>query len=476
MGFLKRVGSFFKKEIELGKRYHRDLHHKSKGNETKHFKDEFSVVYSYGHIAQIASEPILRDNYYDILDRIRTFESIISDGKQYDLTDVQSIYSISVPKYLSPEKGYNLGSYGTLEYLLMEKAFNCSTGNPELGVAYLRKAVELMKISDIEWSRQDFQRLVWRFNNFGAKSDASALERWYKSNVLTDEQEAELIFSGKMDKKLAYIHKEIITVKRVTTEDMLQFTAMPYQLNCPIQKHIEHGSHPFAYIDLNSFNQEVAKKELERLDEYIIQARSYIPLLTNEYHIDIKKVMLYNYSKGYGYTRLMCTPYTFTGKISKYPLSLFFMSRGDIHTYSVNGELFYNADGTFGRASVNIWKAPANYSRPGTGWMFEFGTFDSKFVLNRAETTLRPDEYGRATTVYRCTHIIKEENARELNRAIFEWLQKHFPDDCPKSISGFSRMRNANSKNYQALVRKAEAAGFVFPKTLEDVAKWPENQ
>lgn len=172
----------------------------------------------------------------------------------------------------------------------------------------------------------------------------------------------------------------------------------------------------------------------------------------------------------------MCTPHTFSGKISKYPISLCFMSRGDVRTYSVNGELFYNADGTFGKATVNIWRAPANYSRPGTGWIFTFNTFGSEFVLSKAETTLRPDEYGRATTVYRCRHIIQEDNARELNRAIFEWLQKHFPEDCPKSISGFSRMRNSNSKNYQALVKKAEAAGFVFPKTLDDVAKWPENQ
>lgn len=172
----------------------------------------------------------------------------------------------------------------------------------------------------------------------------------------------------------------------------------------------------------------------------------------------------------------MCTPHTFTGKVSKYPLSLFFISRGDIRTYSVNGELFYNEDGSWGKATVNIWRAPANYRRPGTGWIFQFSTFGSEFVLSSASTTLSPDKYGQPGVVYCCRQIIEEQNEKALNKAVFEWMRKHFPDDAPKSLSGFSRMRNANSKNYQALVKKAEAAGFVFPETLDDVAKWPENQ
>ena len=69
--------------------------------------------------------------------------------------------------------------------------------------------------------------------------------------------------------------------------------------------------------------------------------------------------------------------------------------------------------------------------------------------------------------------VIREPS---LNRIIYYRLKRFFPADAPKSLSGFSRMRNANSKNYQALVKKAEAAGFVFPQTLDDVAKWPENQ
>lgn len=201
--------------------------------------------------------------------------------------------------------------------------------------------------------------------------------------------------------KLSANDKKRIMVQRVTTDDMLQFPDIPYQLNCPIHKQLAKNSHPFAYMNLNEFNQNIAIKDLKRLDGYIIQARTYIPLLTKEYHIDIKKIMFKEYNESYGYTRLMCEPFTFTGKKSKYPISLFFMTRGDIRTYSANGELFYDANGLFGKATVNIWKAPADYSRPGTGWLFTFKTIGKDFVLSEVKTTLRPDKYGQPTTVYK---------------------------------------------------------------------------
>lgn len=63
----------------------------------------------------------------------------------------------------------------------------------------------------------------------------------------------------------------------------------------------------------------------------------------------------------------------------------------------------------------------------------------------------------------------------KLPRIIYFRLKKLLPDDAPKTMSGFMRMYNANSKRYQALVKKAEAIGFVFPESLDDVAKWENN-
>lgn len=85
----------------------------------------------------------------------------------------------------------------------------------------------------------------------------------------------------------------------------------------------------------------------------------------------------------------------------------------------------------------------------------------------------KQDYVERMSTLGKEPPIIKELS---LNRIIYYSLAMIIPNDIPKSLGGFSRMRNANSKNYQALVKKAEAVGFLFPQTLEDVKNWPENQ
>lgn len=68
------------------------------------------------------------------------------------------------------------------------------------------------------------------------------------------------------------------------------------------------------------------------------------------------------------------------------------------------------------------------------------------------------------------------ENARleQQDMQTLQWLQKNFPTLAPKSLRGLRRMRTTNSKNYQTLVEKAKAAGFVFPETKEDVASFGE--
>lgn len=201
-------------------------------------------------------------------------------------------------------------------------------------------------------------------------------------------------------KKLSTAEKERIMVQRVTAEDMLQFPDIPYQLNCPIHKQMDKNSHPFAYMDLNEYNQSVAKRNLKMVNRLIVDAQKYIPLLSNEFQIRIEKIMFKKYDPGYGYTRIMCTPYTFSGKISKYPLYLFFMTRGDVRTYSASGELYYEKDGHISKGTVNIWREQVPYSG-GTGWLFKLKEVDKKLTIAEAKTNLRPDKYGQPTVVYK---------------------------------------------------------------------------
>lgn len=50
-----------------------------------------------------------------------------------------------------------------------------------------------------------------------------------------------------------------------------------------------------------------------------------------------------------------------------------------------------------------------------------------------------------------CENEIKAEIRRGQEQRDFLWLQEKLPDKCPKSISGFRRMKTQNTKNYQSL-------------------------
>lgn len=205
---------------------------------------------------------------------------------------------------------------------------------------------------------------------------------------------------GEIEHKMTYVEKELIMVNRITTQDMLKFDMLPYNLNFPIIKVVKEGAHPLAYIDLTAENQSIAKTDISTINEYIIQAIDYIPKLTHDYTIQVDKTVFREYNKGYGYTRIICTPYTFAGKLSKYPISLLFMSRLDIHEYSFNGELFYERDGNITKATVNVWRRTHGYEKPGTGWLFTFKTIGHTLVLSQAKSTFFPDKYGMPGVAY----------------------------------------------------------------------------
>lgn len=120
-----------------------------------------------------------------------------------------------------------------------------------------------------------------------------------------------------------------------------------------------------------------------------------------------------------------------------------------------------------------------------SGWPYIYGvsepSFECKDIVSYSNRPYIDDrtEEERQNYIKRLNRLSGEQPViREpsLNRIIYYRLIQIIPNDMPKSLGGFSRMRNANSKNYQSLVKKAEAAGFIFPQTLEDVARWPENQ
>ena len=48
----------------------------------------------------------------------------------------------------------------------------------------------------------------------------------------------------------------------------------------------------------------------------------------------------------------------------------------------------------------------------------------------------------------------------EMTKFEYDWLWENLPELCPKSLSGYSRMKNSNSANFQKIVAAAKEKGF----------------
>lgn len=107
-------------------------------------------------------------------------------------------------------------------------------------------------------------------------------------------------------------------------------------------------------------------------------------------------------------------------------------------------------------------------------------TFPQKHYILYSRRPFRDDRTHQEKESYRerMERISQIENLEQhpnLGHIIYYWFKPKFPNDFPKSISGFSRMRNSNSANYQKLIKKIESAGYKIPQSLEEVAQWDEE-
>jgi hypothetical protein len=109
-------------------------------------------------------------------------------------------------------------------------------------------------------------------------------------------------------------------------EDMYQFIDIPFEWHWVINLNHANG---IAWFQLNKNNQYVALQYIDYINNMIIDAKSYIKKINNfemcteEIDFDYPIPM---YLDSMTNTRVECTPYTKTGKISKYPVTLCFAS------------------------------------------------------------------------------------------------------------------------------------------------------
>ncbi len=153
--------------------------------------------------------------------------------------------------------------------------------------------------------------------------------------------------------KISQIEKEHIMVKNVTTDDMRKLD-MPFVCNTEVKKYIHEGGHPFAYMEILGENIILVKAEIRKMNEIIKESIKAYPSIPQDLRIPENEIVFQ--SQNYGYTRIMCTPKTFTGRPSKYPYSLFFCTDLSKSGNTRHGELTYGKDGTIQKATVCFWE------------------------------------------------------------------------------------------------------------------------
>lgn len=107
-------------------------------------------------------------NLYENRDIVNKARFIVSDNIKYDLENLNSINSISIPKF-EPFTQSIIGVTGNLDYVLRMHP----TNNPELKLAILKKAQEMMQHSNIPWRKKDYKRLSTLYRELGMFKEAA---------------------------------------------------------------------------------------------------------------------------------------------------------------------------------------------------------------------------------------------------------------------------------------------------------------
>lgn len=313
---------------------------------------------------------------------------LVSDNKMYDLENIEDIKRIPIPKFKRLEED-NYGVTGLLDYVLRMKAgafYNRK--EKELCSACLWKATEMMFANPLcKWSKKDYIRLIYWHMELDMKDEAERAKKYLESKGIIfieyEMRERKYVSpsqskipvqskKGKQKDNISQIEKEHIMVKNVTTDDMRELNRMPFTCNIEVKKYIHEGNHPFAYMDLFGENINIVKSEIRKMNIIITESIKVYPAIPQNLRIPENDLVFQ--SSNYGYTRLKCTPKTFTGKQAKYPYSLYFCTDLSKHGNTTHGELTYGQDGTIQKAMVCFW-------RNGNGFFLNFKMIDGKLTF-----------------------------------------------------------------------------------------------
>lgn len=353
----------------------------AKSNIDKIIGDKITIFFTNGKLYKVS--PANTENYYDA-------KFLVSDNKLYDLEKIDDIRKIPIPEFKQLEND-NYGVTGLLDYVLRAKsrAFY-DKREKELCSACIWKATEMMFSNPLcSWTKKDYIRLLNYHLWLGMEDEAQQAQKYLESKgiVFTDYElqnkksvKQKRIKPSAQSKSTAkenisWQEKELITVQNITTSDMTDLN-MPFTCNTEVKKFICENSRPFAYMEICGENIEIAKSEIKKMNNVIKESIKNYPNIPQKLSIPIASIVFHSYT--HGYTRIMCTPKTYTGKKSKYPYTLFFCTDLSKTQNTTHGELTYGQDGEVQKARVIFW-------RNSNMFLLNFKTINGKLTFTEME-------------------------------------------------------------------------------------------
>lgn len=173
--------------------------------------------------------------------------------------------------------------------------------------------------------------------------------------------------------------------REISAADMEQYYGTPFFYDMPITYHGPGAFDPWR-MELSQSNIFVAEDQIAQLNAIVQRAFLCSEAIPLDLSIPEDRI---NYSMSF----IICSPYTKTGKKSKYPFSLVFQTGGKVENITT-GRIDYFQDGTVGKAKTTIWKNGLMYS-------LQYKTVGRSFVLQEVKTNKGQERGALPITIYK---------------------------------------------------------------------------
>ena len=331
--------------------------HKNKDAEDSH--NGQTLYFKNGQLYKIVGN---QDDWYDP-------KYIVSDGKTFNLEKTEHIKAIPVPKFGAIDVFSGYGTKGMIDYVLRMKAGRCfDKKDITICSALLWKSTELMlENKHCAWRQKDFERIVDWHIMLGMDSEAQKAKKFLerkgfdvieKPNTIKISKQKVSAPKANSAPKMTTSEKERAIVEMTKDSHMQMLTDFPFTWNQKIKKNLEPRTHAYCYMNISGDNINSVKKEIDFINK-IIKNDSRTHTKLRKLQIPFES-LVFKESNEQGHTKFICWPITITGKISKYPLTLFFTTKLHAESNTTHGELIYGQNGKIEKANIYFWRNGKN--------------------------------------------------------------------------------------------------------------------